>query len=260
MWDATIGTLEKTLQDHEAYSSVKSVAFNHDGSKIVSGSGDMTVRVWDAVTGTLANTLNGHTSYVMSVAFNHDGSKIVSGSGDHTVRVWDASAGTLDNTLQGHASPVTSVAFIRDGSAIISGSYDNTFRLWVYNNNSNVWEQPIIYVNDFPIAQISYRLIKNPRIKHAYDERAQLAVKPQVVDLFAICSTQSIKFLKVDTKPDETLNVLVKGMGDIKDIKDKRKEDKRKEDKSKKGKSRRNSYRKKGKKSKKRNNKKNRVY
>ena len=33
-----------------------------DGSKIVSGSGDKTVKVWDAVTGTVLQTLKGHTS------------------------------------------------------------------------------------------------------------------------------------------------------------------------------------------------------
>ncbi len=59
-----------------------SVAFNHNGTKIVSGSDDYTVCVWDVNTDTLNNTLQGHTSLVTSVAFNHDGTKIVSGSRD----------------------------------------------------------------------------------------------------------------------------------------------------------------------------------
>ena len=36
-------------------SAVWSVAFNHDGTKIVSGSGDQTIKVWDA--GTLARPI-----------------------------------------------------------------------------------------------------------------------------------------------------------------------------------------------------------
>ena len=80
-----------TLQGHT--SNVWSVAFNHDGSKIVSGSADKTVKVWDAVTDRgVLQTLEGHTSCVFSVAFNHDGSKIVSGSRDKTFKVWSASA------------------------------------------------------------------------------------------------------------------------------------------------------------------------
>ena len=46
---------------------VNSVSFNHDGSKIVSGAIDNTVRVWDAVTGMLTATLQGHSDYVTSV-------------------------------------------------------------------------------------------------------------------------------------------------------------------------------------------------
>ena len=71
------------------------VAHSPDGTKIVSGSLDKTVRVWDAVTGTLINTLQGHSGGVTAVAYSPDGTKIVSGSGDKTVRVWDAVTGTL---------------------------------------------------------------------------------------------------------------------------------------------------------------------
>ena len=66
---------------------VSSVAFNHDGTQIVSGSEDNTVCVWDARTGEVAQTLRGHSGVVWSVAFNHDGTQIVSGSGDRTMCV-----------------------------------------------------------------------------------------------------------------------------------------------------------------------------
>ncbi|KAF7980717.1 hypothetical protein HWV62_37189 [Athelia sp. TMB] len=120
----------QVLQGHE--DSVFSVAFSPDGSKIVSGSGDKTVRVWDTVTGQLAfPPLQGHEDFVFSVAFSPDGSKIVSGSGDKTVRVWDAVTGQLAfPPLQGHAGYVRSVAFSPDGSKIVSGSDDKTVRVW----------------------------------------------------------------------------------------------------------------------------------
>ena len=73
---------------------VQSVAFSPDGSRIVSGSYDKTIRVWDASTGIeMLPPLRGHDDYVRSVAFSPDGSKIVSGSFDKTIRVWDASTG-----------------------------------------------------------------------------------------------------------------------------------------------------------------------
>jgi WD40 repeat protein len=69
---------------------VLSVAFSPDGTGIVSGSIDKTLRVWDSATGECTATLEGHTDWVMSVAFSPDGTGIVSGSGDKTVRVWDS--------------------------------------------------------------------------------------------------------------------------------------------------------------------------
>ena len=65
-----------------------SVAFSPDGTRIVSGSHDYTVRVWDAASGAEVNNLRGHTGAVRAVAFNCDGSLIASGSDDRTVRVW----------------------------------------------------------------------------------------------------------------------------------------------------------------------------
>jgi WD40 repeat protein len=91
-----------------------SVAFSKDGTQIVSGSSDKSVRVWDASTGAALQQLNGHTDWVRTVAFSHDGIHIVSGSDDRSVQVWDASTGVTLQQLNGHTGPVNSVAFSHD--------------------------------------------------------------------------------------------------------------------------------------------------
>ncbi|CCA74344.1 related to WD40-repeat protein (notchless protein) [Serendipita indica DSM 11827] len=108
------------------------VAFSHDGSRIVSGSFDKTIRVWDADTGqTLGEPLRGHEHWVTTVGFSPDGSLIVSGSDDKTIRLWEMDTGRpLGVPLLGHDSSVLAVAFSPDGSRIVSGSEDNTIRLW----------------------------------------------------------------------------------------------------------------------------------
>jgi WD40 repeat protein len=110
--------------------SVSSVVYSSNGSRIVSGSYDHTVRIWDAVSGTIQHTLEGHIEGVSSVAFSSDGLRIVSGSRDRTVRIWDAVSGTIQHTLEGHIEGVSSVAFSSDGLRIVSGSWDNTVRIW----------------------------------------------------------------------------------------------------------------------------------
>ncbi|KAF5341684.1 hypothetical protein D9611_001195 [Ephemerocybe angulata] len=111
---------------------VRSLAFSPDGSRIVSGSDDCTIRVWDAETGQLTlDPFVGHTSNVMSVAFSPDGSCVVSGSSDRTIRVWDAGTGQLAlDPFTGHIGGVRSLAFSPDGSRLVSGSDDHTIRVW----------------------------------------------------------------------------------------------------------------------------------
>ena len=78
-----------------------SVCISNDGSRIVSGSADKTVKIWDATTGACFNTLEGHNSYVISICISSDGSRIVSGSFDNTVKIWDATTAACLNTLEG---------------------------------------------------------------------------------------------------------------------------------------------------------------
>ena len=76
----------KILGEH--FGSVRSVAYSPDGTKIISGSMDKTIKIWDANTGQCLKTLNGHSHYVNSVAYSPDGTKIISGSSDKTIKIW----------------------------------------------------------------------------------------------------------------------------------------------------------------------------
>ena len=90
LWDAATGQpVGAPLTGHT--STVSSVAFSPDGTRIASGSYDNTVRLWDAATGKpVGDPLTGHTGAVCSVAFSPDGTRIASGSADNTVRLWPA--------------------------------------------------------------------------------------------------------------------------------------------------------------------------
>ncbi|KZV67661.1 WD40 repeat-like protein [Peniophora sp. CONT] len=111
---------------------VYSVAFSPDGTRIISGSHDRTIRIWDAETGQMmGKPLEGHTDFVRSVAFSPDGTRIASGSEDETVRIWDAETGqAVGNPLEGHTAGVCAVAFSPVGTRIVSGSRDGRIQIW----------------------------------------------------------------------------------------------------------------------------------
>jgi len=83
-----VSTQEGRLEDSKKL-QIRAVAFSRDGTRIVSGSGDNSVRVWDASTGEELQKLKGHTSSVNSVAFSTDGSRTTTlcGCGMHR-QVW----------------------------------------------------------------------------------------------------------------------------------------------------------------------------
>jgi hypothetical protein len=91
--------------------TIRSVAFSPDGTKIVSGSDDGTIKVRREPSKSpllgqnrtllaclavkleqLSEKTNAHSNQITSVAFSPDGTKIVSGSWDRTIKVWDSGA------------------------------------------------------------------------------------------------------------------------------------------------------------------------
>ncbi len=126
--ESTITANLQWLPGHN--STVHSIAYSPDGSRIATASADATVRILDARTGELILTLLGHSSDVNSVAYSKDGARLVTASDDNTLRVWEASSGKHLITLEGHLDSANSAVFSPDGSKIASTARDNTVRIW----------------------------------------------------------------------------------------------------------------------------------
>jgi WD40 repeat protein len=108
---------------------VTSVAWNNDGTKLVSGSYDETVKIWSvgsAGTFECQSTLSGHLHIVSCLAFKPDDSNIlVTGSDDHTLKMWDLSKSFCLSTVTVD-STVWSVAFSPCGKTMAVGCDDGT--------------------------------------------------------------------------------------------------------------------------------------
>jgi WD40 repeat protein len=109
---------------------VEACAFSPDGRKIISGSGDGTLKLWDAANPVELRTLKGHGNWVYACSFSPDGRRIVSGSDNGKLKLWDAHTGRELRTLEGHTAWVLACSFSRDGRRILSGSQDRTLKVW----------------------------------------------------------------------------------------------------------------------------------
>jgi WD40 repeat protein len=96
--------------------------------RVLSASGDWTLRVWNATTGAVLRTLHGHTDSVLSVCSLGDG-RVVSASEDTTLRVWDLATSACVRLLEGQAGIAYSVFALGDGR-VVSASWDQTLRVW----------------------------------------------------------------------------------------------------------------------------------
>ena len=115
--------------------AVRSAVFSDDGTLLLSGSQDNTVRVWEIATGQMLRTFRGHGGRVQAAVFLPKGDRILSASHDQTVREWSIDKYEEIRTLQGvvlngHTDAVLDATFSADQTQIVTASRDRTARLW----------------------------------------------------------------------------------------------------------------------------------
>ncbi len=71
---AFAGEVIRTLIGHSK--DIHSVVFSSDGTSIISGSDDATIKLWNVQSGRLLYTLKGHKFDIKYVAFGKDSAKI----------------------------------------------------------------------------------------------------------------------------------------------------------------------------------------
>ena len=118
------------MEGHEF--TVWSLAITPNGTNIVSGGQDSTVRVWDLIDGKVVHMLSGHEGAVYALAITSDGHRIVSSADmDFGIRIWDLQTGSLISTLAPNSSHVTSLTITPDDRYLILRQSQNI--LWLYD-------------------------------------------------------------------------------------------------------------------------------
>lgn len=138
---AQLDEIDSPLQGHG--STVRTLAFNYDGSRIVSGSSDYTVRVWNAdlresaaEAYSLEWRIAEHNDWINAAEFSKDGRLLVTASRNGLVIVWDVENRTEIARLT--KTPVGRVRFSPDGALLAIGLSNGTIELWDISTATNL--------------------------------------------------------------------------------------------------------------------------
>jgi len=124
------GPLLRTLASHQ--NEVTAVAVLPDGARVVSGSGDGTLRLWDLDDGIELANWNAHSDWITTLAVvpSPEGPRIASGSSDGTLSLWDVETSRTLARWEAHRGWIRAVAATPSGDRLVSASHDRTLKVW----------------------------------------------------------------------------------------------------------------------------------
>ncbi len=134
LWDVPNKKLLRVWSAHSAW--IRALAFNEDGSRLVTASDDKTAKVWDTQTGKLVQTLIGHSSWLTSVFVVQN--QVVTASRDGTVRFWNAVSGTNTRTIE-IKGWMYNLALSPDGTRFATASQEGV-KIWNRINGQEITE------------------------------------------------------------------------------------------------------------------------
>ncbi len=127
---------------------VTALAVKSDGSSVVSGSTDKTIRIWSTITGQEQVSLKGSLGLPTGVAIAGNG-MLGSVGRDSVARIWDAAGGAELARLAGHEHAIRAVAISPDGKFLASAGEESRIIVWDLTNRKvrNILFGPTDFVN-----------------------------------------------------------------------------------------------------------------
>ncbi len=157
---------EKLLRLYVGHrSSINSVKYNEEGTKIISGSKDGVIKVWSTRDGKCLQTFHAekvHMWRAYDVDFSKDGRKVVAASGLN-IEQWLIKTGERQNLIKGYYEVITHSVFNNDNSNILFAHYNGTIKQWNFEQQKCVntifgKDKELIYFNTLEFDHVLLRV------------------------------------------------------------------------------------------------------
>ena len=127
LWNLDSKLLVNELIGHK--SSVNSVQFSRDASKIASCACDGLIKIWDFKTGNCTHTFKAESRITYTLAFGPTGAWLATGSWDGKVQIWNIEA-KAKTDLGSHPGKVWRVIAAENSKTIITSGTDGLVKIW----------------------------------------------------------------------------------------------------------------------------------
>jgi eukaryotic-like serine/threonine-protein kinase len=152
IYDYQTQTLVKRIPAFET--TIGSLAFSADGSRLAAGEVRRAIRVWQVEPELhLLATLAGPVADKCRVVFDASGERVAAEAYDGTIRIWELARGETVAILRGHSRPVYQLAFSPDGKQLAAGVGGNEVCIWdlTTEQGSRVYQVGRAAVNDLAV-------------------------------------------------------------------------------------------------------------
>ena len=121
------GALLSIFSGHTDYVSALAMLSN---KRVISASGDCTLRLWDLDSGECQHMFSGHSDWVTVVVVTPDSNYAISAARDFTLRLWNLNSGECQHILINDCGLPTAIAVTLDGDHVIFALNDCTLKCW----------------------------------------------------------------------------------------------------------------------------------
>jgi WD40 repeat protein len=115
-------------------SSVNTLRFSSDGTRLVSARNDGSIHIWDVVSGELVRVFHDNGKPVTAASPSPDGRWVVSAGGDDSIRIWDLASGEEKWRAPCGLLGVTAMALSCDGKTAACGGGTHKIIVWDLNH------------------------------------------------------------------------------------------------------------------------------